>query len=287
MGPYVQQKVAEGYGGYAGWEDREAEADFNAGHGEGKRTGGRSSGPSTPQSATAADFAKLEEQAFEMLKPYYLKIAQESRGDFNRAISILDEDYSRGVRIAREDTTKEIGRTNEDLGSTLERLGISFKSEDESKIDELNRRGMAVTEAGPGQPLNVLKEGRGSVEIDRLRSDQALRKEAVDRAAKRNISDLTTNLGRYTSPEATGKTPAQLSSMDRSQLGTAELGLVRGTEQATRGQQQTEQGLFEQRRAEAQRIAGLFADTQDRKISTDFAKRYTDNALTDFREGRA
>lgn len=38
--------ISQGYGGYAGWGDAEADADFAAGHGEGKRTSGGTSGTS-------------------------------------------------------------------------------------------------------------------------------------------------------------------------------------------------------------------------------------------------
>lgn len=278
-----------GFPGYNSWNDEAAAAaDFAATGGRGKEArgggGGDGGGGGGFQPISAPDFAKLEEQAFEMLKPYYLKVAQESRGDFNRAISILDEDYKIGVREAKETTDTGITRTNENLTSTLKDLGLTFKSEDEAKIDELNRRGMATTEAGLNQPLNVLTEGRGATEIQNLRSSQALRKEAVERAAKRGLEDFSTNLARYTSPNAEGKTSQQLAGMDRTKLGSAELGIVRGKEQATRDQQLREQQLFENRRREALGIADMFSRTADRKIATDLGKRYTENALTDFRE---
>lgn len=40
MGAFVNSLIAQGYGGYAGWDDGPAQADFNATGGQGKYTGG-------------------------------------------------------------------------------------------------------------------------------------------------------------------------------------------------------------------------------------------------------
>jgi hypothetical protein len=101
----VQDLINAGYGGYTGWGDAEAAADFNAGHGEGKRTqsggGGRSSVP-----AFSFDYAAEAQKAYGDLGTYYDRLLKESKGDLNLALSRMVEDYNRGLRIKTEDKSR-------------------------------------------------------------------------------------------------------------------------------------------------------------------------------------
>ena len=285
----AQDLVNAGFHGYSGWGDAEAAADYNATGGAGKGGGGSSSSSSSSGSGfktiSAQDFAALEEKAFEMLKPYYLKIAQESRGDFDRAIKVLDEDYQRGVRVATEDYTRNTGDVTEDLDSALKQLGIQETIETEDTTDQLNKRGMAVGEMSkPTGPFEVLTGGRGRVEVDRLREQQALRKEAKERASGRQLEQLGIDFKRYTNPPAGGASPGTLSTADRGTLGTAELGYVRGREDKTRAQQIKETELFDKRRQEAFSIASTLGGIQAKEVPTGLTNRYLQGQGDDFKK---
>lgn len=103
MGQIVDNLVASGYGGYRGWDDANAQADFNAGHGDGKKTGGGSSGPGVPP-AFNFDYAAEATKAYGELGPYYTRLIEWAQGDMNKVLSRLTEDYDRGLRVKKEDT---------------------------------------------------------------------------------------------------------------------------------------------------------------------------------------
>lgn len=54
------------------------------------------------------DYAKEAEKAYGELGAYYVRILEEAKGDMNKVLSRLTEDYDRGLRIKREDTTRAI-----------------------------------------------------------------------------------------------------------------------------------------------------------------------------------
>lgn len=51
------------------------------------------------------DFGKEAEKAYGELGGYYDRILKESKGDLNKALARLVEDYNTGIRIKREDTS--------------------------------------------------------------------------------------------------------------------------------------------------------------------------------------
>lgn len=105
MGQIVDQLVSQGYGGYAGWDDGNAQADFNAGHGEGKRTdGGTGAGGAGVPPPFNFDYAAEATKAYGELGPYYMQLLQWAQGDMNKVLSRLTEDYDKGVRRRKEDT---------------------------------------------------------------------------------------------------------------------------------------------------------------------------------------
>src|SRR5688572_21696386 len=60
--------------------------------------GGSSSGGGGFQPLKPPDVAKLREEVYNTLKPYYMQLAKEAQGDFDRAVSILREDYAKNTR---------------------------------------------------------------------------------------------------------------------------------------------------------------------------------------------
>ncbi len=123
---------------------------------------------------------------------YYNKLIANAKGDLAEATRQLEYDYSTGVRIAGEDYTKTTTNATQDLAAALKSLGITFTGETNTLTDTLNKRGIATTQGAPGvdnkQPLNVGTEGQSGTEFSQLKSDQALRQEAVQRTADRTVA---------------------------------------------------------------------------------------------------
>lgn len=196
--------------------------------------------PSWFQIPTSADMNQYLQAAFSdpSLIAYYTKVLEDAQGDYNRAVTRLKEDYTKGLRYSSEDIARLSQKERENLTSALETLGVTFTGERESLIDTLNKRGMLVTqkEAGPGTgDLAVGTQGRGGVESARLSEDQQLRQEAVQRTADRNL----TNLG------IKGQRDVE----------TARQDLTRGTEDYTRQLQQIQTSQLRAKELEAKGIA--------------------------------
>lgn len=259
-------------------------------------TGGGTTGVGAAgQPLNAPDMAKLRDQVYNTLKPYYTQLAKEAQGDFDRAAKILEEDYVKGTRDARVNFAFTQKQQVDDLKNTLDILGITNAKDQESLIDDLNKRGMAVYQNNADGTPNVLKTspitantnmntnagdafdntskvisptdanmGRGGYELARLQQDQRLRQEAQQRAATRPIEEAGIKLKQYTNLPA-GINPNQSTSalakalsapgVDRSQLGESEQNLVRGTEQRTRELQKTQEDLANQRSNDISSIA--------------------------------
>ncbi len=239
------------------------------------------------QPLSAPDVANLRDQVYNTLQPYYLQLAKEAQGDFDRASKILEEDYTKGVRDQKVQYAFTQKQQTDDLKSTLASLGITNLQDQESAIDKLNQRGMAVyqnnpdgtpnvtssseinsntnTGVAPGQPIDDTSTimnpqnanmGRGGYELAQLQQSQKLRQEAQQRTATKPIEAAGIQLKQYTNlpagidpnlpPDQLAKALAA-SGVDRSQLGTAEQNLVRGTETQTRQLQQNQETLADQR----------------------------------------
>jgi len=139
------------------------------------------------------DYNTIEQQALKDFEPYYTRLLQESNYDVNLAKQRLEEDYQKGLRTGREDATTAL--------RTL--VGDTFPQETRDKLDELNRRGLLGTQtANANQPQTTTLPdgtqmtqapitttgfgGAGGQELDRLRTSQNTRQEAITRALKRN-----------------------------------------------------------------------------------------------------
>lgn len=126
--------------------------------------------PADYPQTSAADLLK---QAYEQLKPYYAKLLADSNGDVNRAMGRLTEDYQTGTRYVQED-----------LASSMKNLGLQFGQEDTQQQDNLNQRGIALTQGADGK-LQYGGGGEAGTEIGLQKQSQALRKEAEQRSADR------------------------------------------------------------------------------------------------------
>lgn len=279
----VSDLVAAGFPGYAGWNDAAAAADFAATKGAGKGNGRGGGVPGQFQAVQAPDIQAIQDKVFNQLKPYYLQLLKESNGDLQRATDALKQDYAKGTRQALEDYNRQTGYGLQDLQNSLDSLGISFNSEQEQKVDELNKRGMASYEGGavgvqplnPGSynpagatrggvpagsvdnsgmgaytpTMNMANTGRGGYELDQMRKNQALRQEALQRSANQKLQGFGIDYTRYTNPNAT----------DPSMRGTAENTLNRGIDSETRAAQQRAENLYQQLGQNTMNLAQGFA----------------------------
>lgn len=116
---------------------------------------------------------------------YYNNLLEQAKGDTNLAISFLDRDYQMGVR-----------HTGENLTATLQGLGLNFGQEQDTLQNNLNQRGIALTDMGPaqtsGQSAQIEYAGGGqpAKELGQLNESQRLRKEAEQRTASQGIEKM-------------------------------------------------------------------------------------------------
>lgn len=290
--------------------------------GYGGESGGSSGGGGGFQPLSAPDVAKLREEVYKTLQPYYLQLAKEAQGDFDRASKILQEDYLKGTRDQRVEYEFTRKQQTEELRNTLAQLGITNLQDQESAIDKLNQRGMAVYQNNPDGTPNVVKAsdiasntntnvapgqamdntstvmnpqnpnlGRGGHELAQLQQAQKLRQEAQQRAATKPIEAAGIQLKQYTSlPDGIDPNlpPDQLAKklaapgVDRSQLGSAEQGLIRGTEQKTRELQQTQQDLATQRSQDISNIVTPLAQAGTKALGSEMENRLLKERQTSF-----
>lgn len=124
-------------------------------------------------------------KAYNALAPYYTQLIQQANGDYNVVIQQLKQQTDLTTRQAAEDYAQTIKQSNENLDAALKTLGLQFPQETQQLLDSLNKRGIAVTQDAtqPGG-LATAKAGESGYEMGNLTSDQALRKEAVQRSAQ-------------------------------------------------------------------------------------------------------
>jgi len=163
--------VQKGYGGYMGWGEAEAEADYRATGGQGKWdasvTGVSGSGGSSHQgSSFSFDWDKEVQAAYEKLKPYYARMLEMAGGDLDLAKRMVEFSYEQGMREAGDEYETQ-RRT----------YALTFPRETEELWTSLNKRGLAGT-AGRGLPTG----GLAGKEAERLKESQSIRQEAIQRA---------------------------------------------------------------------------------------------------------
>lgn len=217
---------------------------------------------------SAPDLTNLEDQVYQTLKPYYLKLAQQAQGDYSTAVKLLNSDYTKGVRDANANYAFAQTYGVDALKNTLSTLGVTNLTDQTSAIDKLNGRGFAVGQNGPNGEVNALRPsaitanqgpitpgqpidfssnvanpanpstvGQGGLELSQLQQSQQLRQEAEQRAALKPIEQAGIQLKQYTNtpagvtidPSNPSASLANLNPDQLGQLGSAEQGLVKGS----------------------------------------------------------
>jgi hypothetical protein len=193
----VQDLINAGYGGYAGWGDAEAAADFNAGHGDGKKTnpGGGSGRSSVP--AFSFDYEGEAKKAYGELGTYYGRLLNESQGDVKLALARLVEDYNRGLRIKTEDKTRGEAQANtaEVLGRQRVQnnaIARGLYSQSQFVPNPQPDQGFGVADQMLGQTLQPINQRR----TDLLTSFSRY-KEGADVAKARKEIDIPEKQKRY------------------------------------------------------------------------------------------
>lgn len=123
---------------------------------------------------------------------YYNQLLSYAQGDTNLAIQQLQTDYNTGVR-----------QTTENLQNSLSQLGLTFTGEQNSLLDQLNQRGIALTQ-NPNGSLSYGGGGESQTELQNLNSSQALRQQAQQKSAQQSIENagLSLNKGITSANEA-------------------------------------------------------------------------------------
>lgn len=304
-----------GFPGYNSWNDqRAAENDFRAtgGVGKGPDGGGSSGGGGGGQDnrSSAADIAKLSSQAAGIIHPYYVELARLSQGNFDQAVKLMKNDYTAGVKVAKENFAYEQKYGTQNLNGALSALGVDFNKENEATVDKLNERGMAVYQNNPDGTPNVVtpgsfnpsydantytsnqgvsamnpnmsKLGRGGVEAENLRRDQQLRAEATMRAGMKPLEASGIQFKQTTN--ATGFNPDKpmAYSGDPANLGFAERKLQETF--APKFQEFTNTSIQQraQERSDIANTASLYANTKDKSIGAEAEAQLRKDYNTDF-----
>ena len=150
----------------------------------------------TQNQQSGVDKDAIRQGLMKELEPYYARLLNESNGDIELAKKRMEEDYQKGLRVAREDSDTSVKNAIQTL----------IPNEQDQLYGELNRRGLVGTREGridapsatlsTGQkvisPLgtNVKFGGLGGKMQGQLISTQKARSEAVQRALQRQEEEL-------------------------------------------------------------------------------------------------
>jgi len=139
-------------------------------------------------------YSDIEAKALAELSDYYTKILEDVGWNIEKAKRRLEEDYQRGLRTSREDAAVKL----------KEYYQQTFPQEVRAALETLGQRGLLETGVTPGAikpetitlPTGetvttkpVTTTGFGGVagsELERIRSSQQARREAIERALKRS-----------------------------------------------------------------------------------------------------
>lgn len=125
------------------------------------------------------DYKKAAEDAYGELGTYYLRLLSESKGDLNKALARLTQDYDRGLRIKTEDKALLSQRANENVRDNALARGIYQKS-------------VYDPEGGMGIPDENLRR-----QIEPINTDFNRWKEETDIDVERKRVDLPEEQKRY------------------------------------------------------------------------------------------
>lgn len=140
---------------------------------------------------------------------YYDQLLKQVNYDVNEAVRVMNYQYQTGTAQLAQDTALKTERTTQDLTSALQALGLQNTKDKNALVDTLNKRGIALVQAGgpqsaatkvadpgsvsydaQGNPIFSGQGGQAGTELTQLSEDQRLRKEAEQRTAQRNLQDI-------------------------------------------------------------------------------------------------
>lgn len=137
------------------------------------------------------NYQQYYDQANQDLEAYYQRLLSEEQGDVERVKRRLEEDYTKGTRIANEDYVREIAYGQDVYGGQTAEQDAAFTKES---------RGLQTNQLQRGISQGGVAEEQGS----ELKSSQDLRREAIDRALQKSEEDL--RYGKERTLEDTGLT---------------------------------------------------------------------------------
>lgn len=108
---------------------------------------------------------------------YYNNLLKQAQGDTNLAVSMLEKNYQTKTR-----------QTTENLQANLQNLGLTFGQEQNTLENNLNNRGIALTQNGQGG-TTYAGGGQAATELGNLNESQQLRQEAEKRSASQFIEN--------------------------------------------------------------------------------------------------
>ncbi len=214
---YAQDLVNQGYGGYAGWGDPEARADFAATGGSGKKTS-PSSSPQTSSdgfSAPQTDYAALARQQLELQKQVtqpaidtLLGLKSGISSAYGEVKSKIADEYDKLLQSVKSQVNTNVSQTFGARGIPLssgmvgeaitERTRPLEEQYTAQKAAELARQGIDETNklSGIDQLIASLQSGGGQNAISQAISlyvnQQAIDRAAQDQAWKQRVYQETT-----------------------------------------------------------------------------------------------
>lgn len=196
-GPKIYSRdelVNMGYVGYRGWSDPGAGLDFQATKGTGKGGVEMKTG-STGVPSFNFNYESELEKAYGELGKYYDRILTESRGDLNKALSRMVEDYDRGLRFSREDTQENLVTAGRQAMESALSRGLYQKSNVDPAAgmglaDQMQERAKEpILEAqARNEEVDLLNKTRSEVDLN---EEQRRREFELEQRRRREAAELT------------------------------------------------------------------------------------------------
>lgn len=130
-----QSIAAVGDDRYTGWGETEMKADMTS---KGLTAGNGSSSSSSGLPAFSFDQNAAEQEAIDELTPYYTKLLEMYNGDVSLAKKRMEQDYERGLRYNKQETTNATTDVNAAKAESARKFKIALGDLDQ----EMNGRGL-------------------------------------------------------------------------------------------------------------------------------------------------
>ena len=140
---------------------------------------------------------------------YYQQLMTQAGGDYTEAIRSMNAQLSQGTTKLTAQTQLDTQNQVAQLQNSLQQLGLQKTTDTNSLLDTLNKRGIAVTQAGGpqsastqvatpgtttydanGNPTTTGQGGEAGTELSNLSEDYALRQEAENRTTQYNLQNI-------------------------------------------------------------------------------------------------